>query len=146
MYCKDCGTQISDEANFCWKCGSQQNADLRDKEMAWESCEIQMYGNSAGTVLSNLFGLVRVNYRFVAQGVGPNGIYTIAENSCVNNKDLTKTLNGVITTLSQSGWESDGKGEYWYSYGFNSPLKYTDPSGHAPVEQWARACGRLPWA
>jgi len=42
MYCASCGTQLPDEANFCWKCGQPQKGPHRASDsQQFETCTIE---------------------------------------------------------------------------------------------------------
>jgi len=41
MYCSKCGTQLPDEANFCWKCGQPQK-QAASEPVQYEVCIIKL--------------------------------------------------------------------------------------------------------
>jgi len=41
MYCSKCGTQLPDEANFCWKCGQPQK-QAASWPVQYEVCTIRL--------------------------------------------------------------------------------------------------------
>ena len=43
MYCESCGTQLPDEASFCWKCGQPQRDAARHApdSQQYETCTIE---------------------------------------------------------------------------------------------------------
>jgi hypothetical protein len=43
MYCSKCGTQLPDEANFCWKCGQPQK-QAASGPVQYEVCTIKLSG------------------------------------------------------------------------------------------------------
>ena len=72
MFCINCGTELPDEANFCWKCGKPQKEGVTVDEPKWEICEI-VYE----TVKAPFFG--NCEYRFWARAIGPQGKYRASE-------------------------------------------------------------------
>jgi hypothetical protein len=41
MFCSECGTEISDEANFCEKCGASQKKDVAEEDKSSQAEESQ---------------------------------------------------------------------------------------------------------
>lgn len=115
MFCINCGTQLPEEANFCWKCGRSQKPGVQTEEPKWETCEIEPEQENAG-LLRTMFSLQTDRYNYVAKAVGPKGIYMVAETGFVDNHE--KAVQTLVSQLVQQGWESMGKGERWYSYKF----------------------------
>lgn len=44
MFCSDCGTELREEASFCWKCVRRMDRGempVAQHEPQWETCEIE---------------------------------------------------------------------------------------------------------
>ena len=117
MFCPNCGTQLPDEVNFCWKCGkTQRSATITSSETQYEHCRIE---------------LVEIGYRFLqgtfyqfdANAIGPNGPYVAGQSKqfsdLMNENQQPAILNTLIRQLVADGWEAvETKGSEWYQHGF----------------------------
>jgi hypothetical protein len=127
MFCGNCGTQIPDEASFCWKCGKPQKSGVQAPEPKWETCEIVREVVRKESLLS---GAV---FRWVAQAMGPKGQYLAGQSDTFKGtwnayewgsepkRDDERTgaaLKGLVDRLLKDGWESTGRGSEWYSQRF----------------------------
>jgi len=145
MFCIDCGTELPDEANFCWKCGKPQRQDVQsdetDWEPEWETCEI-------------IYSKVEDNFvlgpklRFVAKATGPKGVYIAGKSpefrgryqrdllvgigvikpdtsipASLKDKGANEALANLINMLVKEGWESTGKGLVWYNNLFRRRIR-----------------------
>jgi len=139
MFCSDCGTELPEEASFCWKCGKrQQSRDEADSQQQtqWEVCEIVYEARTrpfpASVVMSRV---TSPQVRLWVQAIGPNGRYTAARSEvwCVsyspesgpNSKDrkTIRELDQLIQTLVANGWEpTSEKGGGWFSHRFRRRL------------------------
>src|SRR3954463_7516675 len=94
MFCMNCGTQLPEEARFCWKCGEPQaggpSPDTRrlgtlpphpvaldpggePTEPAWEICTIVHEIVEPGSPIS------RTQDKYWARAIGPDGEYNAGE-------------------------------------------------------------------
>lgn len=129
MFCIKCGTQLPDEANFCWKCGMPQRADVQVDEPKWETCEIWFDHVKNG----GLFASGKL--KFWARAVGAQGVYTAGASeiwtysprqsqSPDNERSEVRALHGnLIDKLVKDGWESVGHGSCWYNDKFRRRVK-----------------------
>ena len=132
MFCSNCGTQIPDEAKFCWKCGKPQGADARVEGTRWEICVID-YSVSWGLFYSNK------QFYFYATAMGPKGKYIAGKSPIVtefegigdfenylkkwgDNPYLKDALSSLIVDLTKDNWQPDGMGANWWSYKFRRPF------------------------
>jgi len=72
MYCIKCGTELPDEADFCWKCGKPQKGEAQvspAEPPRWETCELKY------EVVSKGFLLISPTVRIFADAIGPDGRY-----------------------------------------------------------------------
>ena len=74
MFCINCGTEISDKANFCLKCGIPQKPDIEPFEKKYETCQIVWTENKDGGLLGG-----NPEIYFWAQADGPEGKYNVLE-------------------------------------------------------------------
>src|SRR6266496_2612351 len=105
MFCGNCGTEIPDEANSCWKCAKTwRQAD----EPRWEICEIEQ--EYVGSIRP--FIALQYQYKFIAKAIGPQGVYSAGEtpsflDRTANDKDRQeqeKLLPILIAHLVKNGW------------------------------------------
>lgn len=123
MFCISCGTQLPDEAGFCWKCGKPQKQSLQAHEPKWETCEI-LYEQ----VSESLWG-ASSGY-FHAKAIGPQGVYAAGKTpifGCgyntgspdASNQKTVLIHSTLISYLAQDGWESTGdRGTNWWNHRF----------------------------
>jgi len=132
MFCSNCGAQLADEANFCWKCGKQQGQVQQDSSpIQWETCDIQ----EDGKFEVNPLGLIPIvgffvpaqkyNAKYMAKAVGTKGVFVVAETQWATGtrQDLEQVVGTLVTQLTKSGWEPTGRGEHWYNYKFRRRIK-----------------------
>jgi len=111
MFCNNCRTQISDEANFCWKCGKPQKSGVKYEE-SQEVCEIVWEWHHEARWLDWEW---RDRGYFKAIAIGPSGKYIVAtsklfalDGDCCIQSDDPETLaahNDLVKRLVQDGWE-----------------------------------------
>lgn len=140
MKCTDCGTQLVDQASFCWKCGKSQKAthvsNSTPASFQSETCEID-YEDTAGL----LGWLVLTNGgRFVARAIGTKGAYSAGQTRFFwlappiplvgyilgggdlpsrDNKNHVAYYNVLVEHLVKDGWEPVlVSGVKWYQSSF----------------------------
>jgi hypothetical protein len=128
MFCGNCGTEIPDEANFCWKCGKPQKPGVQVDESRWEMCEIEReYIGSIGRFLA-----LQDQFKFIAKAIGPQGVYNAGETplfldrpaNVKDREEQQKLLPILIAYLVKNGWEPvETSGRGWYSYKFRRRVK-----------------------
>ena len=125
MICSNCGTQIPDTSNFCLKCGHSQKVETEFNEPKWETCEISVEENISPLDFMLLFN----TERFVAKAIGPKGPYIAATTEfhrglrVIGSKKSDQLLNEIITKLVEDGWESVGRGHFFYDYRFRRRVR-----------------------
>ncbi|MBI4673161.1 MAG: zinc ribbon domain-containing protein [Chloroflexi bacterium] len=108
MFCVNCGTQLPDDANFCFKCGKPQRDTTATNEPTWEweTCEIRrQYSDRDGNIQC-----------YWARAVGPGGEYTAWQSQWFGWKEDTlwhQARGSVVETLIQDGWQHIGRGSEW---------------------------------
>lgn len=146
MYCSNCGTQIPDDANFCFKCGKPQRTNIQSDEPKWETCEI-FYQKSTE-------GLTGTRGNFYAESIGPDGVKKFArteEFGCGyncweperDNRKIVQIHQELITLLVKNGWESLGtRGENWWSARFRRKFQTDSGEGKAHFNVVLTAAGK----
>jgi hypothetical protein len=100
MDCKNCGTQLPDGANFCYKCGKPQSDNLQVDEPKWEICEIYHSVEKKGTIFS------RPELIFWAKASGPNGNYNAGKSvRFLGDRVYDRPLHGIDVTPSR--WDDE---------------------------------------
>ncbi|HBY93341.1 MAG TPA: hypothetical protein DEP84_05135 [Chloroflexi bacterium] len=126
VYCVSCGTQLPDEANFCWKCGKPQKQGVQTEKPKWETCEIVIQRPKEGFYTSK--------YQFWASAIGLQGNYNAGESPIFKavsvhypSSDEHKPLNAhrsLIKKLVEEGWEPTGnRGSAWFNEKFRRQIK-----------------------
>lgn len=127
MFCSNCGTQIPDEANFCWKCGKPQKKDFEPShQVQLEYCEVMWYEISASFTGNN-------KGYFYAEAINPHGKYTTRETKAFNlglgghlpSADRQGTIHKeFVDQLLQDGWQATGdRGEAWWALRFKRQVE-----------------------
>jgi len=125
MYCKYCGCQLPDEAQFCWKCGRPQKDGIQVHDSR-ESCEIHW------EVVQNKGLFHSGKIKFFAKAYSPGGIYRAGESPIFNASkyydcppgssddpglvQAKNALSHLIDQLLKNRWEyvgTYGEGNYW---------------------------------
>lgn len=127
MFCIECGTQLPDEAKFCFKCGKPQvcgNSEIKPEQ---ETCEI-VY-----EIVGEKWGIYpRTILRFKAQATGTKGEYCASMSNDFEanpfdypgrpekkNKKHKNALEFLTDKLKQDGWQAEAdKGADWFSLKF----------------------------
>jgi hypothetical protein len=88
MRCTNCGTELPQQVNFCWKCGKPQSKNPATEEARYEICEVewvekQRTRNNVAENLREGFGAIFGGYKpegqFRAKVIGSKGIYFAKE-------------------------------------------------------------------
>jgi ribosomal protein L7/L12 len=129
MFCSNCGTQIPDEANFCWKCGKPQNKDIETyQEAKWENCEI-LWNETWTSFTGNNTGF------FSAEAINPYGKYRArrtkefklgigGHSPSTDRRDQWNIHKAFVEQLLQDGWQATGdRGEAWWAIRFKRQVK-----------------------
>ena len=116
MFCNNCGSEIRDDSNFCWKCGKPQKAGFEVDEPQWELCEI-MY-EPVGTGF-----FARFQNKFIAKAIGPKGAYIAGQTSPINEREEDKFVDALVKKLVSDNWEPTGRGEQYWNYKFRRRIK-----------------------
>ncbi len=129
MFCMKCGTQIPDDANFCYKCGATsigQAVRITD-EPKWEHCEI-VYDCNEGFVSGH-------DFWFWAKAVGTSGTYCAASSTHAKywygdgtpNSEWpvhTQLHSELVRKLVADAWEPTGeRGNNWWNMRFKRRIK-----------------------
>jgi len=124
MFCSKCGTEIPDEANFCWKCGKPQKEGVVTDPPKYEICEIVWSHRKDGF---HPFSIC-----FWAKAIGKTGVYSAGQSSYffgfdTPRSDETDAYNAhkqLIEKLTKDGWEPlQIIGSMWYSTKFRRLFK-----------------------
>lgn len=136
MYCLRCGTELPQDANFCYKCGTPVGKTGETSESTkWEYCEIlYKYEYRKKGIFSG-----EPTVTFLADAVGPTGSYTAAEaqsykggnlyGPVANNSKKESALadnahKQLVQQLISEGWEATSeRGEYWWQLRFKRRVK-----------------------
>jgi hypothetical protein len=133
MFCGNCGTQIPDEANFCWKCGKSvtEGVTTEAAEVRWESAEIGYEHVSPKSALD--YFLNKYHGYFTAKAIGLNGVYDAGKTPTFitprgepdsHDYEAVQSVNNLIAQLARDGWEPvETKGSQWYNYKFRRRAK-----------------------
>ncbi|MBN1485504.1 MAG: zinc ribbon domain-containing protein [Chloroflexia bacterium] len=126
MFCINCGTELPDEANFCWKCGRPQKEGVQVKETRWETCEI-VYQK----LKEPFFG--DTEFQFWARAIGPEGSYNAGESpvfKCWSPKpesysaDASNAHKALVSKLLADGWEPTTNSDYsWWGDTFRRRVR-----------------------
>ncbi|HEY4942462.1 MAG TPA: zinc ribbon domain-containing protein [Rhizomicrobium sp.] len=140
MYCQGCGTELSDEANFCSKCGRPQKPGIALPGAAtptpaiYEVCDTR-YQFLGGRPISTI-GAARVS--FFAAAISPKkGKYSAAESpefksrKVLDGREIIADLTGhkfqserdaafadLVEKLLADGWERTQSGQNIYRHSF----------------------------
>lgn len=110
MHCVNCGQQLSDDANFCLKCGQSLQPESEKVQPQWESCVIDL-----GYVKKGWFVSDKVLLR--ATATGPKGEYIVQDSSVfdvihgyfldapINVIYIEPHLKLLVDKLVNDGWE-----------------------------------------
>lgn len=128
MFCMKCGTQIPDDANFCYKCGASIGQAVRiTDEPKWEHCEI-VYDCNEGFVSGH-------DFWFWAKAVGTSGTYCAASSTHAKywygdgtpNSEWpvhTQLHSELVRKLVADAWEPTGeRGNNWWNMRFKRRIK-----------------------
>jgi hypothetical protein len=105
MFCNDCGTELPDEANFCWKCGKPQREDIRVERPRWEICEI---------TYPSPWVFLCWGHKFWADAIGPQGRYNAGDSPTfstrrggpyASSQEAVNAHNALIKKLFEDGWD-----------------------------------------
>jgi hypothetical protein len=134
MFCSKCGTQLPDEANFCWKCGKPQKAGASAEKGQYETCEITFE-----TLKEAGFFSRATTERFYAHAVHPTrGVYRAGESSPVKGEqlqyasssfpdmgDLTtkRELDALVRKLLADGWNMEAAAPVGWKHTFRRPVR-----------------------
>ena len=127
MFCSNCGTQLPDEANFCWKCGKPQKSSIQVDEPKWETAKIKF------EVVKEAGFFSTSSIKFIVEAIGPNGIYDPLESQAFKgdmynfpayqSAESTRVHEELVTKLVKDGWESTGEANFWFSNQFRRRVK-----------------------
>lgn len=112
MFCRYCGTELPDEANFCLKCGKPQTPSVVVDEPKWETCRIVMETVKEAGIFPNSGIRRKGEYCFNAKGIGPDFSYSVGRSVMWNDDSRPEApqeaLKGLVNELLKDGWEADG--------------------------------------
>jgi hypothetical protein len=107
IYCMACGTELPDEASFCWKCGKPQKSGLQTDEGQSEICEIRLASRQR-------WGGLSYSCELEAVVLGPKGQYIIASRSFgmnpyfaewESNRKFRAEREVLVNQLLKDGWQ-----------------------------------------
>ena len=107
MRCIVCGTDLPDEAAFCWRCGSHQKPEPSHHAGGREVCRVRIqtrYEERYGGFL----GTVRFGKLIAEVEGGPTGRYVVDESKWfdeTNYDEYRKELSALVRRLAGAGWE-----------------------------------------
>lgn len=123
MYCIHCGTELPDQANFCWQCGKPQRAQAPSPaahELRWESCQIEWAVVSSAPSQAKLWADAR----------GSQGSYNAGEVLYAvpvltpGSKQTESAHKELVAQLTRAGWEAlPERGEAWFNTRFRRRIR-----------------------
>ena len=116
MFCNNCGSEIREDSNFCWKCGKPQKSGFQTDEPVWEICEISYEIAHGGGFFESM------KHKYVAKAIGPKGSYIVGESTPTSSRG-GEILDNLIEKLTNDNWEPTGKGEHYFNYKFRRRIK-----------------------
>jgi len=129
FYCTNCGAQLPDEANFCWKCGKPApKAENPQPNVEYEYCEITLES------VREKWGIYpREIVRYVARIPGqenfahsPQFELTTFDYYGPNKKNPRHVapFEKLVAALQAEGWVKDvKKGPLWFNVTFKRPRR-----------------------
>ena len=137
MFCQRCGTQLSDDAQFCMRCGQPQGQASSASSQQWEKCTI---GWSTKNQIPSF-----ESWCFWGEAISPKDTYSAGEvvvrgagGPEANNRRHIAACEELKQQLISKDWELTGeKGAYWWQYKFRRPFQ---PWDYCTIE-WDRVAG-----
>ncbi len=101
MDCRNCGTKLPDEANFCWNCGQPTNRrTLKSKNYGIKICRI----HSAS--IDKFFSGHYVRYEARVDGKVIDQTPDIKVGSDSSPIDVDEAFGALLERLQSQGWEA----------------------------------------
>lgn len=106
MHCPNCGTQTVSNAKFCHVCASLLNTGLSvatspSNIQVLETCTVRAF-----IVANSFVPFKKRTWQWFAEGLGPDGAYTVAVSSSFKAMGGTENT-GPLTATGQSPAESE---------------------------------------
>ena len=129
MQCFNCGTELPDEAGFCWKCGRPQAPTSEpdaDFEVGLVDCKLVTDARQFSSWLGSHDWFHGARLQFVAQASGPSGNYVAAESPVFkaeaefpppdDDPRSQRVYQKFVMDLVDQGWEMMGtQGGEWFN-------------------------------
>ena len=129
MRCFFCGTDLPDEAAFCWQCGQPQHPTAEPEaeyEVAVVDCSLVTDPQQFSSWFQSHDWYHGVRLKFSARAVGPNGNYVAAESPVFkappefppadDNSGAREIYHRFVLDLVEQGWEPLGtQGGEWFN-------------------------------
>jgi ribosomal protein L40E len=133
LFCYRCGTQLPDQANYCWKCGNPRKEGTQAKSPEWETCTITYEAVRNNKFLGSHSGQARwwakatrpresyragespIFYASVEKGVVEIPYSNPGFSAHLTYIDTLKVLDVLTNKLIADGWEPTGTygASYW---------------------------------
>ena len=138
MFCVNCGAELPDEANFCWKCGKPHPAHGESDQAQWERCEIVCLLVDDPALFASWYDSTHWFHsawlQFRAEATGPKGHYVTAESEAfrseptfppaADDRQALDAFHSLFQRLVADGWQLlEDRGDAWYSSRFRRPLR-----------------------
>jgi hypothetical protein len=157
VFCSNCGAQLSNESNFCSKCGKPQKDGVVGYQSVPERIEYcQIRYDREKTSIQGIFNFLfdggfdspNSHIMFWADASGPNGTYNAGSTEWVT------TLKGypigtehswihsiLKNKLLAENWEQIGSGERWYNDKFRRRIQ---PKSQGSSDVSSMSVGNVP--
>jgi hypothetical protein len=131
MYCVSCGTELSDDAAFCLRCGKPQrgdgasvddNASIEETngDTRWETCRISF--GKTGLAERGFVAVINTpGGTFHVLDARRRGITTDSYGPLRKATDTSASYNGLVQRLVREGWEPTGSDSHWWEERFRRP-------------------------
>ena len=135
MECKNCGTLLPDEANFCLSCGRRQADEAAGEQTAWETCTIDFSVETKSdrftppkikfvALAENLYGKYIASRSPVINGERSYELEFPAVHDDTDREAAEETLKNLENELEKKRWKKIGTwGHRYWQLRFRREMK-----------------------